>query len=82
MYTYTTEIKSMLYSFGESKPQLTTTANYIEEIIASQIRQFLSKANDVRISRRGKVINMEDIGFVVRKDGFKLERLLNFGLER
>lgn len=78
MYIYTTEIKAMLYSFGDLKNPSSSTAMAIERILKTQIRRFLSAANDVRILRRGKSLNLEDISFVIRKDPFKLQRLLNY----
>lgn len=78
IYIYTTEIKAMLYSFGDSKSPSTATSQMIEQILQTQTRRFLSVANDVRILRRGKTINLEDICFVIRKEPFKLQRLLNF----
>ncbi|ELQ75276.1 Histone acetyltransferase PCAF/SAGA, subunit SUPT3H/SPT3, partial [Trachipleistophora hominis] len=77
-YLYTNEIKAMLYSFGDSKNPSLQTAQYLESVLKTQIQRFLSAANNIRICRRGKLINLEDIGFVIRKDPFKLRRLLNF----
>lgn len=68
----------MLYSFGDSKTPSNITAQRIEMIIKTQIMRFLSACNDVRIMRRGKNINLEDIAFVIRKKPFKLQRLLDF----
>ncbi|KRH95245.1 Histone acetyltransferase PCAF/SAGA, subunit SUPT3H/SPT3 [Pseudoloma neurophilia] len=77
-HVYTTEIKAMLYSFGDCKTPSNATAQRIETILKTQIRRFLSTCNDIRIIRGGKNINMEDIAFVIRKDPFKLQRLLDF----
>ncbi|ELA46921.1 hypothetical protein VCUG_01619 [Vavraia culicis subsp. floridensis] len=77
-YLYSNEIKAMLYSFGDSRNPSIQTAQYVESVLKTQIQRFLSAANNIRISRRGKLINLEDIGFVIRKDPFKLQRLLNF----
>lgn len=77
-FAYTSEIKAMLYSFGDTKTPSTNTAQRIEKIIQTQIKRFLSACNDVRIMRKGKTINLEDISFVIRKDPFKLQRLLNY----
>ena len=77
-YIYTTGIKAMLYSFGDCKTPLNTTTQRIEAIVKTQMRGFLSACDDVRIIRRGKDIDLEDITFVIRKDPFKLQRLLDF----
>lgn len=77
-YIYTNEIKAMMYAFGDNKYPSTQTAQYLESVLKTQIQRFLSAANDIKLFRDGKFISLEDIGFVIRKDPFKLRRLLNF----
>ncbi|KAG0442593.1 SAGA complex subunit spt3 [Dictyocoela muelleri] len=77
-YLYTDEIKLMMFTAGDISNPFETTAKYIEIIIKNQILELLKKAKKIMKIRNSKIIDVEDILFVLRKQPGKMMRLLNF----
>ncbi|KAF7684068.1 SAGA complex subunit spt3 [Astathelohania contejeani] len=78
IYIYQSEIKAMLYSFGDIKEPKDTTAKYIEDMLKSHIRALIQEAKEIQYVRQGKHLSLEDFCFVLRHDPIKLKRISNF----
>jgi hypothetical protein len=75
---FVTEIRSMMYGFGDARTPLLESANLIEMIVQQQQWAIVSQAADVATMRGAKCIGPEDILFLFRKDRIKTHRLLKY----
>ena len=70
------EIKMMMYTFGDYHEPLTESAQLIEEIVYQQMTLLLHLACEVAVERDAKLIGLEDVIFLMRRDKSKLARLI------
>ncbi|KAL3882374.1 hypothetical protein ACJMK2_028726 [Sinanodonta woodiana] len=65
-----------MHGLGDCHKPLYESAVLIEEIVQQQMTALLYKVAEVAVARNNRVIGLEDILFVMRKDKIKLQRLL------
>lgn len=75
-YVFQNEIKSMLYSFGDTRYPSTQTIQHLELITKCQIKQLISLTNKVRNYRKARFITLEDVCFALRGSQNKIKRIL------
>ncbi|XP_019623306.1 PREDICTED: transcription initiation protein SPT3 homolog isoform X1 [Branchiostoma belcheri] len=75
---FTAEIQLMMYTFGDHRRPLQSSAALIEEVVHSQMTSLLHQAAEVTIQRGARFIGVEDIIFIMRRDKKKLRRLLRY----
>lgn len=68
----------MMYAAGDSKDPNESAAKYLEVVVKTQILRLLKHASKIKTLRRSKIIDVEDILFILRKQPGKMMRLLNF----
>lgn len=68
----------MMHGLGDCRKPLHESAALVEEIVQQQLMILMYKAGDVASSRGAKLIGIEDILFLMRKDKVKLRRLLRY----
>lgn len=61
---------------GDSKNAHESTTKLIENIIKSNIIKLISEAERIKNIRKAKFISLEDICFVIRRNKFKLKRII------
>ncbi|KAI8520630.1 Transcription initiation protein SPT3 [Branchiostoma belcheri] len=65
---FTAEIQLMMYTFGDHRRPLQSSAALIEEVVHSQMTSLLHQAAEVTIQRGARFIGVEDIIFIMRRD--------------
>lgn len=75
---FVTEIQQMMHGLGDCRRPLQESAILVEDITQQQMVTLLYKASDVASMRGAKLIGVEDILFLMRKDKVKLSRLLRY----
>lgn len=68
----------MMHGLGDCRKPLHESAALVEEIVQQQLMILMYKAGDVASTRGAKLIGIEDILFLMRKDKVKLHRLLRY----
>ncbi|XP_064405453.1 transcription initiation protein SPT3 homolog [Halichondria panicea] len=74
------QIQSMMYVFGDAKHPNPESALLVEEFTRHQMRDLVSRASRVASMRdaRGRIVRLEDVMFLLRKDQDQLKRLLRY----
>ncbi|XP_049273100.1 transcription initiation protein SPT3 homolog isoform X2 [Rhipicephalus sanguineus] len=72
------EIRGMMHGFGDSSEPLLESVTLVEDIVTQQIKCVLHRAAEVAMLRGSKSVAIEDILFLMRKDKFKLGRLVRY----
>lgn len=75
---FISEIQQMMHALGDCRRPLQESAILVEEITQQQMTTLLYKASDVATMRGAKLIGVEDILFLMRRDKVKLRRLLRY----
>lgn len=75
---FISEIQQMMHGLGDCRRPLQESAILVEEITQQQMMTLLYRASDVASMRGAKLIGVEDILFLMRKDKVKLRRLLRY----
>jgi transcription initiation protein SPT3 len=73
---YETEIRMMMYSFGDTRIPSSAACKYIEDIVKAHARILVSKSRRIQRIRRGSTLEIEDLCFVLRKDKEKVYRII------
>nr|CAD7426875.1 unnamed protein product [Timema monikensis] len=68
----------MMYAFGDNQFPLHSSAYLIEDIVKEQLHHILCKAVEVCDLRGTKVIQLEELIFLMRKNIVKIHRLLRY----
>ncbi|KAL1487289.1 hypothetical protein MTO96_008073 [Rhipicephalus appendiculatus] len=72
------EIRGMMHGFGDSSEPLLESVKLVEDIVTQQIKCVFHRAAEVAMLRGSKAVAIEDILFLMRKDKFKLGRLVRY----
>ncbi|XP_057704717.1 transcription initiation protein SPT3 homolog [Corythoichthys intestinalis] len=72
------EIQGMMFSLGDARRPLHETAALVEDIVHTQLITMLHQASEGATLRGSRVIAVEDILFLMRRDKRKLSRLLKY----
>ncbi|XP_077469773.1 transcription initiation protein SPT3 homolog isoform X2 [Stigmatopora argus] len=72
------EIQGMMFSLGDARRPLQETAALVEDIVHTQLITMLHQASEGATLRGSRVIAVEDILFLMRRDKRKLSRLLKY----
>lgn len=64
---YHQEIQAMMYTFGDSRHPLASTASAIESIIHGRLMELIVRAAQVSLRRGGRSISAEDLIFALRR---------------
>ncbi|XP_064487555.1 transcription initiation protein SPT3 homolog [Ornithodoros turicata] len=72
------DIQRMMHGFGDSRKPLLESARLVESILSQQMKSLLQQAAEVSVLRGAKVVGLEDILFLTRKDKVKLARLVRY----
>lgn len=72
------ELQSMMFALGDARRPLQETAALMEDVVHSQLINLLHQASDAANLRGSRVISVEDIMFVMRRDKRKVARLLKY----
>ncbi|XP_045196259.2 transcription initiation protein SPT3 homolog [Mercenaria mercenaria] len=75
---FISEIQQMMHALGDCRRPLQESAIMVEEITQQQMTTLLYRASDVATMRGAKLIGVEDILFLMKKDKVKLRRLLRY----
>ncbi|KAL4233405.1 Transcription initiation protein SPT3 [Mactra antiquata] len=75
---FISDIQQMMHGLGDCRKPLQESAILVEDIAQQQMMTLLYKASDVASMRGAKLIGVEDILFLMRKDKVKLRRLLRY----
>lgn len=75
---FISDIQHMMHGLGDCRRPLHESAVLVEEITQQQMAALLHKACDVALMRGAKMIGVEDILFLIRRDKVKLSRLLRY----
>ncbi|XP_015791777.1 transcription initiation protein SPT3 homolog [Tetranychus urticae] len=75
---YTTEIQNIMHGFGDSSRPMAESAYLIEEVVHQQMSQLLYEVNNIANIRGSKIVGLEEVLFLMRKDKVKLARLLRY----
>lgn len=76
--SYSSEIQSMMFGFGDCNDPKIETASVIEEIVHQQMTEVLFRASDVAQRRSAKMVSLEDVLFLMRKSPVKIQRLIKY----
>lgn len=76
-YAFQTEIKSMLYAFGDTKTPQTSTMQYLEILIKTQMKKLVILANKVKNFKKTRIMTLEDVCFVLRNNKTKVKRIIS-----
>lgn len=77
IYVFQTEIKSMLYAFGDTKNSSTKTMQFLENLTRVQMKKLLLLAIKIKNLKKARMITIEDICFVLRHNRIKIRRILS-----
>jgi hypothetical protein len=77
-YVFLDEIGKMMFSFGDVRNPLEESVKIIESYVKKQILSMLEKAEQVAILKETKIIDVQDVVFLFRKDTPKLTRIERF----
>lgn len=72
------KIRGMMHGFGDSSEPLLESVKLVEDIVTQQIKCVFYRAAEVAMLRGSKAVAIEDILFLMRKDKFKLGRLVRY----
>lgn len=72
---FTTELRSMMYGFGDALAPRADSVHLMEEIVLMYIEAVVCKTTEVAQSYRRERPDVCDIMFVIRKDRRKLKRV-------
>lgn len=71
---FQSEIKSMMYAFGDIRSPSSETALLIEDITLKQIQDLVKQAYEITNLRGGKFISLTDVFFLMRRNKSMLKR--------
>lgn len=72
------ELQGMMFALGDARRPLYETAALVEDIVHTQLIAMLQQACEGAVLRGSRVISVEDILFLMRRDKRKLSRLLKY----
>ncbi|XP_077350954.1 transcription initiation protein SPT3 homolog [Festucalex cinctus] len=72
------EIQGMMFALGDARRPLHETAALVEDIVHTQLITMLHQASEGATLRGSRVIAVEDILFLMRRDKRKVSRLLKY----
>ncbi|XP_049591152.1 transcription initiation protein SPT3 homolog [Syngnathus scovelli] len=72
------EIQGMMFALGDTRRPLYETAALVEDIVHTQLIAMLHQASEGATLRGSRVIAVEDILFLMRRDKRKVTRLLKY----
>ncbi|XP_042289199.1 transcription initiation protein SPT3 homolog [Thunnus albacares] len=72
------ELQSMMFALGDARRPLHETAALVEDIVHTQLITMLHQACEGASLRGSRVISVEDILFLMRRDKRKVARLLKY----
>ncbi|XP_015113007.1 transcription initiation protein SPT3 homolog [Diachasma alloeum] len=75
---YITEIRRMMYGFGDSSEPLIESATLINDVVQKQMKGIVYEACRVADRRQSDVVEEQDFLFLLRRDKVKLHRLLKY----
>jgi len=76
---YTQEIQSMMYTFGDVRNGNPQTAFLVESLIHSHLVEILVRSSSIAHKRASRSLSSDDMLFLIRHDGVKKRRLIEFG---
>ncbi|XP_061915300.1 transcription initiation protein SPT3 homolog [Entelurus aequoreus] len=76
--SFITEIQGMMFTLGDVRRPLHETAALVEDIVHTQLITMLHQASERATLRGSRVIAVEDILFLMRRDKKKMSRLLKY----
>ncbi|CAL9687725.1 unnamed protein product [Knipowitschia caucasica] len=76
--SFVPELQSMMFALGDARRPLQDTAALMEDIVHTQLITLLHLASEAASLRGSRVISVEDIIFVMRRDKRKVARLLKY----
>ncbi|XP_054654928.1 transcription initiation protein SPT3 homolog isoform X1 [Dunckerocampus dactyliophorus] len=76
--SFITEIQGMMFALGDARRPLHETAALVEDIVHTQLITMLHQASEGATLRGSRVIAVEDILFLMRRDKRKVSRLLKY----
>ena len=77
-YKYRIEIQQMMFVSGETLDPPVQTTSLIEDIVRSQVVEIIVQATRTANARGSKSISAEDVIFLIRNDGAKVNRLRTY----
>lgn len=77
-YQFTTEIQRMMFSLGDSIKPIEESANLIETIVLDYLIKVMYQLEEICRLRESKIIGIEELMFLFRKDRIKLTRIIHF----
>jgi len=72
------ELQSMMFALGDARRPLHDTAALVEDIVHTQLINLLQQACEGAVLRGSRVISVDDILFLMRRDKRKVGRLLKY----
>ncbi|KAH6929012.1 hypothetical protein HPB50_022389 [Hyalomma asiaticum] len=66
------------HGFGDSSEPLLESVKLVEDIVVQQIKCVFHRAAEVAMLRGSKAVSIEDVLFLMRKNKFKLGRLVRY----
>ncbi|XP_061693232.1 transcription initiation protein SPT3 homolog isoform X2 [Syngnathoides biaculeatus] len=76
--TFVPEIQGMMFALGDAQRPLPETAALVEDVVHTQLITMLHQASEGATLRGSRVIAVEDILFLMRRDKRKVSRLLKY----
>ncbi|KAI5191952.1 transcription initiation protein SPT3 [Nematocida sp. AWRm77] len=75
---YQHEIKAMMYACGDVRVPEKDSSLYLEQIVHVQMKMILEKAYEISKIRGSKIVSIEDVIFVLRKNPSRIKKLSNY----
>ncbi len=72
---FVSDLKSLLYAFGDSSSPNVETIHFLEDILTSYLLDVLTSANQIRFIQERSKLKVDDLKFALRKDSTKLGRI-------
>lgn len=76
--SYSMEIRSMMFAFGDAPDPSEKSAELIEEVTEDQMNRIVFKAYELAADRGSKSIGMEEAIFLLRRQPVKVQRLIKY----